>query len=59
MKDYSFNMKLKICMSDFAFWSSSTYLFYVEGYKGQTEPFDTKYEQDVISCKKIQHKHIL
>ena len=47
-----FNMKLKICMSNFSFWSSSACLFYVEGYKGQTEPFDTKYEQDVISCKR-------
>ena len=37
-------------MSNFAFWNTSTYLFYVEGYKGQTEPFDMKYEQDVISC---------
>ena len=51
MKYHSFDMKLKICMSTFAFWRcSSTYLFYVEGYKGQTEPFDTKYEQDVILC---------
>ena len=52
MQHYSFNMKLKICMSNFSFWSSSACLFYVEGYKGQTEPFDTKYEQDVISCKR-------